>query len=259
MLRADAQEELALPTFADSTAPESSTRSPGLVSCIVPVYNGERYLAEALDSILGQSHQPLQVIVVDDGSTDGTAAVAARYGERVEYYRQPNAGAATARNLGLSLARGEFVAFLDADDLWHSDKLRRQVARFQARPELEMCLTHAQNFWVPELREEQLSLQHHPRAQAVPGYSSVTLLARHQLFEAVGSFNTALRLGESIDWFVRAAEYGAVVEVLPDVLVYRRVHSANSIRRRAVESRREYLAILKASLDRRRARCTPAP
>jgi glycosyltransferase involved in cell wall biosynthesis len=227
-----------------------------LISCIVPVYNGERYLTEALDSILGQTYQPLQVIVVDDGSADRTAAVAASYGDRLEYHRQPNAGAATARNLGLSLARGELVAFLDADDLWHPDKLRRQAARFQARRELEMCLTHAQNFWVPELRDEQLSLQHHPRAQAVPGYSPVTLLARRRLFDAVGGFDTALRLGENVDWFVRAAEYGAVAELLDDVLVYRRVHRANSIRRHASESRREYLAILKASLDRRRARST---
>jgi glycosyltransferase involved in cell wall biosynthesis len=229
-----------------------------LISCIVPVYNGERYLAEALDSILGQSHCSLQVIVVDDGSTDGTARVAASYGERLEYRWQPNAGVATARNLGLSLARGEFVAFLDADDLWHPDKLRRQQARFQVRPELEMCLTHAQNFWVPELADEGLSLQYHPRTQAVPGYSTITLLARRRLFDAVGSFNTALQRGENLDWFVRAAEYGAVVEVLDDVLVYRRVHSTNSIRRRAAESRREYLAIVKASLDRRRLRNLPA-
>src|SRR5690242_4967891 len=93
------------------------------VTCIVPVFNGERYLGEALDSIFAQGHQPLEVLVVDDGSTDGSAAVAKSYGDRVRYFFQPNAGPAAARNLGLEAARGEFIAFLDADDLWHRDKL----------------------------------------------------------------------------------------------------------------------------------------
>ena len=96
---------------------------PNLISCIVPVFNGERYLAEALDSILAQTWRPLEVIVVDDGSTDGTAHIAAGYGAEVSYIHQANAGPAAARNRGLDAARGEFIAFLDADDLWHKDKL----------------------------------------------------------------------------------------------------------------------------------------
>jgi len=96
-----------------------------LISCIVPVYNGERYLKEALDSILVQTHCPLEIIVADDGSTDGTASVVAGYGEGVKHLWQPNAGETAARNMGLSAAQGEFVAFLDADDLWHPEKLAR--------------------------------------------------------------------------------------------------------------------------------------
>src|SRR5262249_2428536 len=107
-----------------------------LISCIVPVFNGERYLREALDSILAQTYQPLELIVLDDGSTDGTAALVAGYGERIRYLWQANAGEAGARNRGLSIAQGEFVAFLDADDLWHPEKLRRQLARLHDRPEL---------------------------------------------------------------------------------------------------------------------------
>ena len=96
-----------------------------MISCIVPVYNGERYLAETLQSILGQRVGPLEVIVVDDGSTDGTAGVARRFGSAIRVLHQTNAGPAAARNLGLSEARGDFVAFLDADDLWKPDKLAR--------------------------------------------------------------------------------------------------------------------------------------
>jgi glycosyltransferase involved in cell wall biosynthesis len=99
-----------------------------LISCIVPVFNGERYLGEALDSILAQTYRPLEVVVVDDGSAEGAAAVVARYRDQIRPLFQPNAGQAAARNLGLSVARGEFVAFLDADDLWHPEKLARQMA-----------------------------------------------------------------------------------------------------------------------------------
>src|SRR5438093_12571348 len=104
-----------------------------MISCVVPVFNGERYLAEALESILEQSYRPLEIIVADDGSTDGTRAVVAHYGTQVRYLWQPNSGPAAARNLGLSAARGEFVAFLDADELGHPEKLERQMARFAAR------------------------------------------------------------------------------------------------------------------------------
>jgi glycosyltransferase involved in cell wall biosynthesis len=116
--------------------------SRSLISCIVPVFNGARYLREALESIFQQTYRPLEVIIADDGSTDGTVAVAQSYGDGITYLKQANAGPAAARNLGLSRARGEFVAFLDADDLWHVEKLDRQMARFQARSELDLCITH---------------------------------------------------------------------------------------------------------------------
>lgn len=117
-----------------------------LISCIVPVYNGELYLREAIDSILAQTYRPLEIIVVDDGSTDATPDVVAGYGDRLRYIRQPNAGPGAARNHGLNLAQGEFIAFLDADDLWHPDKLARQMTRFLNRPDLDLCITYAQHF-----------------------------------------------------------------------------------------------------------------
>jgi glycosyltransferase involved in cell wall biosynthesis len=223
-----------------------------MISCIVPVFNGERYLAEALDSILKQSYRPLEIIVADDGSTDGTEAIVARFGAQVRYLCQPNSGPASARNLGLGAVRGEFVGFLDADDLWHPEKLERQMARFDARPELDLCVTHVQNFWIPELRDEQERLRDHRVSQPLPGYVTETLLARRAVFERVGQFNSALAHGDSTDWFLRAAEHGAVIELLPDVLSYRRLHQTNRSRLLAFNSRDEYLKIVKAVLDRRR-------
>jgi len=225
---------------------------PSLISCIVPVFNGERYLRETLNSILEQTYRPSEIVVADDGSTDGTPKVVAEYNETVSYLWQPNAGPAAARNLGLSAAQGEFVAFLDADDLWHPEKLARQMARFHARPELDFCITHVQNFWIPELVEEKKQFRNHRRSKPLPGYVTHTLLARRTLFEKIGQFNTALRHCDDTEWFLRAMEHGAVMELLPDVLVYRRLHHSNLSRRHSSASVDEYLRFVKASLDRRR-------
>jgi glycosyltransferase involved in cell wall biosynthesis len=223
-----------------------------LVSCIVPVFNGERYLREALNSILAQTYRVVEIIVADDGSTDGTAALVASYGGQVHYVRQPNAGPAAARNLGLRMARGQFVAFLDQDDLWHPEKLARQLARFQARPELDLCVTHVRRFWVSALRVEQSRFRGHRVTRDLPGYVTGTLLARCALFATVGQFNTALRFGDAIDWFLHAAELEAVTELMPDALLYHRMHHTNLSRREGSASRDEFLHILKSTLDRRR-------
>jgi glycosyltransferase involved in cell wall biosynthesis len=228
---------------------------PALISCIVPVFNGERFVREALESIRAQTYRPLEIIVADDGSTDGTQALVASFGEQVCYLSQPNAGPAAARNLGLGAAQGEFVAFLDADDLWHPEKLARQMARFEARPDLDLCVTHVQNFWVPELTEEAARYRGHPRlTNAVPGYTTCALLTRRALVDTVGQFDEALQHGDSTEWFLRAVEHGAVMELLPDVLLYRRLHHGNRTRHLGAASRDQYLQIVKASLDRRRRR-----
>jgi len=212
-----------------------------LISCIVPVFNGERYLTEALESILKQTYRPLEIIVADDGSTDGTATLVASYGDQVRYLFQPNAGVAAACNLGVRASRGEFIAFLAADDLWHPQKLVLQMSQFQNRPELDLCLTHMQNFWIPELRTEAERFRDQPLAQPWPGYLPQALLARRAVFETVGLFDNTLRYEDAKDWFLRAAECGTVMELLPDVLVYRRLHRANISREKAIASPVELL------------------
>jgi glycosyltransferase involved in cell wall biosynthesis len=222
-----------------------------LISCIVPVCNCELYLREAIDSILEQTYRPLEIVVVDDGSTDGTADVVASYGARLHYLKQVNAGTAAARNRGLKFAEGEFVAFLDADDLWHPDKLMRQMACFTTDPKLELCLTYVQNFWIQEVKAEKERLQNHKFARPLPGYLIQALLARRTLFDTVGFFDPALRLSEDTDWFLRAFEKGVVTQVVPDVLVYRRLHGSNL----SLSSPYPCLVnAVKLSLDRRRNR-----
>ena len=195
-----------------------------LVSCIVPVYNGERYLVETLDSLFGQSHAAVEVIVVDDGSTDGSSAVAGSHPGEPVCISQPRGGHASARNRGLDEARGEFIAFLDADDLWHREKLERQLARFAARPELGVVFAHLENFQSPDVEAPP---EGPPSSVPVPGYTSVAMLARRAAFDRVGPFDQSLSHGNDRDWFCRAAEHRIEMEMLPDVLVRRRLHGAN--------------------------------
>lgn len=228
--------------------------APGLVTCVIPVYNGERFLAEAVESVLAQTHQPIAIVIVDDGSTDRTAEVARGFGERVRYLRQENAGPAVARNTGLAHAGGggEFVGFLDADDLWHSEKTARQVATLTADPALEYCVTLVQNVWTEEVETEEERFRHHPRGQPIPGYVSGTLLARRAAFERIGPFNPGLQHGDDTEWFLRAREAGVAGVLLEEVLLTRRLHQTNLSRLKADSSRDEYLTLLKARLDAKR-------
>ena len=224
-----------------------------LVSCIIPVYNGQRFLAEAVDSIFAQTYRPIEVIVVDDGSTDGTARVAGDYPRPIVYIHQTNQGSPRARNRGIQAAKGDFIAFLDVDDLWRAQKLSVQMAKFDDQVELDFCVSHIRNFWMPELADEEARLGDHPKTQPLPGYISGTLLAKRSSFEKVGLFNSELDHGDSLDWFLRAREKGAVGEVITEVLVDRRMHSGNISRLQEKQSRNEFLTILKRSLDKRRS------
>ena len=134
-----------------------------LISCIIAVFNGERFIAAAVDSVLAQTYRPIEVIVVDDGSTDRTAEIVAGYGDEVRLVTQEAAGPPATRNLGLAAATGEYLAFLDGDDLWHEEKLARQMACLVTEPMPDACVTHVKHFWMPELAEEEAELKNQPR------------------------------------------------------------------------------------------------
>lgn len=201
------------------------SRTPD-VSCVIPAYQAERFLAEAIDSVLGQTHQSLELIVVDDGSTDRTAAVAESYGDRLRLIRQANGGYHSARNAGVEAARAPWVAFLDADDVWLPVKLERQLACFAARPTTDLCVTHFQNFWAPELADEAERYRDHPLGGPLSGYIAQTLLARREAFDRFGGIPEPGQGGDTL-WFERAVRAGAVLEVLPEVLLRRRIHGQN--------------------------------
>jgi glycosyltransferase involved in cell wall biosynthesis len=221
---------------------------PPLVSVVVPVFNGERHLAAALESALGQTYEPLEVIVVDDGSTDGTGDLARRY--PVRYVRQDNQGTGAARNTGLAEARGSLVGHLDADDLWEPDKTRLQVAALAADPELDAVSGHVLEFHSPDLPEAARRRLRPPRGP-MPGQVIQAMTIRREAHARVGLFETHWTIGQDMSWFMRAREAGFRFSVLPDLVLRRRLHAAS----KGVtlgEHARQRLLIVKAALDRRR-------
>jgi glycosyltransferase involved in cell wall biosynthesis len=210
------------------------------VSVVIPVRDGERHLGEAIESVLAQSRRPDEVVVVDDGSTDGTDAVARGFGPQVVVVLQPPLGVAPAVNRGVQEAQGTLLAFVDADDLWSPGKLELQLAALRDRPELEAVFGHAVQFG-----------DGRPDAPPVPGYVRGTMLIRRAAFERIGPF-ADFRLGEFVEWYARAVDDGLATLLLPDVLLRRRIHDTNTgVRLR--DEREEYTRMLKSVLDRRRA------
>lgn len=127
----------------------------GSVSVIIPVRNGELYLAEAIDSVLKQTHPAHEVIVVDNGSTDGSRRAAERFGRLVRVIDEPVPCIARARNAGVQAASGDLIAFLDADNLWDPPKLARQIDVLERQPEVDLVFTWMRDFISPELTEAQ--------------------------------------------------------------------------------------------------------
>lgn len=230
-----------------------AAESPGqpLVSVIIPVYNGERYLAEAIESVLAQTHRPLEVIVVNDGSTDGSAALAAGFGPPVRVLDVARGGGVVARNQGAAVARGAWLAFLDADDLWLPDKLRLQLAAAEADPGVAVIFGGVEHFLSPELDERARQRLYCPLGIA-RGQLPSALLVRRATFASLGGFDATWRMGELIDWCARARDAGVREVTIPALTLRRRVHGANQSLREADE-RVDFVRIVKATLDRRRA------
>jgi glycosyltransferase involved in cell wall biosynthesis len=222
-----------------------------LVSVIIPVYNCELYLAEAIESVLNQKYRPIEIIVVDDGSTDDSAKVAKRFNSSARYFYQAHSGASAARNRGVGLSKGKYLAFLDADDIWIEDKLTLQMAVFKSNPGVDFVFGHVQQFISPELDKNHKNKIYCP-AEKIPGFSAGAMLIKRESFVHVGAFERNWQIGEFINWYIRAKEKGLTSFMLPEVILKRRLHADNmSIRGR--DSRTDYVRILKASLDRRRA------
>jgi glycosyltransferase involved in cell wall biosynthesis len=228
------------------------------VSVIIPAYNGDRYLAEAIDSVLQQTYQDYEIIVVDDGSTDNTAQVVKQYGKAVRYLSQINQGVAASRNLGLAAALGDYIAFLDQDDVFLPHKLVSQVALLEQNVDLGMVnsgwqiyrenpigdYTHSSaspsGILKDSLRDRQVEVeaavqpwQQIPQLTAVnliiwkPVFLGAILFRRHWL-ERAGGFNTTLEQTPDVDLVMRLAKIGCPAAWVKKVTVKYRQHETNA-------------------------------
>jgi glycosyltransferase involved in cell wall biosynthesis len=222
-----------------------------LISVIIPVYNCDRYLSEAIESVLAQSYRPLEILIIDDGSIDNSAEIAKSFIPHIQYYYQPHNGPATAINYGINLSNGKFLAFLDSDDLWSdSNKLTKQMQVLQKYPSVDLVFSYVQQFISPELDEDykrKIDILH----EIMPAYVRGGLLLKRETLLQVGYFSSDWHTVDFVDWYIRAKELGLKDLVIPEIYLKRRIHTTN-ISLEKSGYRNDYARIIKKSLDRRR-------
>ena len=223
-----------------------------LVSIVLPVFNTERYVRASIESLLQQTYPNIEIICINDGSTDDSLAVLQSFGSLIQIIDLPNnGGIATARNAGIAVARGAFIAFADADDLWEPHKLTAQMDQFLADAELSISFCMLQNFLSPDLSDEMKQSRYCP-PDPVRGYISGTAVIKRSVFDTVGLLNPSYRVGEFIDWMSRATDAGFTQSLVPEVLYLRRVHATNTTGNQLIHT--EYLKIVQSALKRKRAK-----
>lgn len=223
-----------------------------LVSVIIPVYNAGKFLSSTLNSVFAQTYPFLDVIVVNDGSTDNSAEIAQSY-PNIRYFDQSNQGVSVARNVGISVAKGEFIAFLDADDIWKPDKLSIQINYMLKKCEVGITWTKALNILEPEthlpswfnLKDDLGHLGE--VASIIPS----TWVVRNAVFNQIGNFSIDYRSCEDTEWLLRARDYKVSSFVLPDVLTIRRLHGANLSWHTASTTKHQIMKILRESIARK--------
>jgi glycosyltransferase involved in cell wall biosynthesis len=204
--------------------------NPPLVSVIIPTYNSARYIEEALESVFEQTFQDFEIIVVDDGSSDETREILKKYGDRVKYLFQENSGPAGARNRGISNARGKYIAFLDADDLWLPTKLEKQLSLFRQRAHLGMVTTGACSFDEKGVygfsanKRKTLMMGNIARNIFLrSNLGTPTVMARKEVFDNIGLFEENIRQAEDDNMWIRiAAHYD--IELIDEALIKVRNH-----------------------------------
>jgi glycosyltransferase involved in cell wall biosynthesis len=218
-----------------------------LVSVIVPVHNGEKFIAKTLECILAQDYQEKEIIVVDDGSTDMSGEIIRSYKD-VKYFFQENRGVPVARNYGVKHSKGELIAFSDQDDLWKSNKLSDQVNYLLENPECEYVLCKRKVFMEPGVQRPSWLKKEFLTSENID-YSPSSLLARASLFQKIGSFNSDFENASDVDWFFRAKNAAIQKGVVDKVLYLKRIHEDNQSNR--VEAlHKEYLQLIRQSIQR---------
>lgn len=225
-----------------------SAGGDGAVSVVMAVHDEELHLPAAIESVLAQTRPAGEIVVVDDGSTDGTAAVAAGFGPPVRVVSQEQAGLSAALNNGLKHASGGFIAFLDGDDVWTPRHLESLLSLLEADPELDLAFGAVEQFHSPELADEARSGIGNKEGVA-PGRLRGAMVARAPAFERVGPFDERWKVGEFVDWSARAEEAGLRSADVDEVVLRRRLHTSHMSRDR--EAHLDYARIVAEARRRR--------
>lgn len=222
-------------------------KSLPLVSVIIPCYNGASFLPAALNSLRKQNYPALEIIVVNDGSTDTTATVAKSFGDKIIYLEQENLGPAIAKNAGLAIASGSLISFLDVDDLWPEGRLLLMLEPLSTSTQVVMGQVQWQ--WLQNNPEDQELMQHF--AEPAIGSYVPACLFRRELFQSLGNFDGDLWHGEDVDFFNRMVEQQVSMRIIPNIVYYYQRHSTNMTLGKDVISKR-FTAVLKKAINRRR-------
>lgn len=227
--------------------------NPG-ISVVIPVYNCERYIGKAIESVLSQTQKPLEIIVADDGSTDGSASVAASF-PGVRVVSLPHRGVSSARNGGIAASAGEWIAFLDADDVWRPEKLERQARYLEDHQGCEIVFCRYRNY--TDLPDSALSERQKKIMSVVIPECPASACVNREVFDRCGLFDETLRFGEDTEWIARLRMAGVdLSHCLDEILYDRRIHASNLTLSHGRLSREEYFALMagavrKASKGRR--------
>lgn len=247
----DEANQLRLPSRPHDGA--DPTQRP-LVSVIIPVFNGESFIKGAVESVLSQNYPALELIIVDDGSTDRTEQIISELPCGVRYFKQPNAGPAAARNRGIKDASGEYIAFLDVDDLWPENNLNSLVDELLRDPEIEVVLGYDQ---IMQRDPRSNDYEYVGNPEKTFPYSVAAGLYRKSVFANVGLFDSTLIFGEDTDWFVRAKESGVKIRRIEAVTLLVRRHGQNMTEGKDIVELNT-LRVFKKVLDRRRGLGAPS-
>jgi glycosyltransferase involved in cell wall biosynthesis len=206
-----------------------------ITSVIIPTYNRWPLVAEAVDSVLAQSFQDIEIIVVDDGSTDGTTNRLAKFDGRLRLFTTTRRGVAAARNFGVSQAQGCYVAFLDSDDLWLPGKLETQIAFLDRHPEIQICQTD--EIWVrngvrvnPKAMHRKPSGDIFVRSLDLCLISPSAVMMTRELFQRIGGFDESFPVCEDYDLWLRVTSVYSV-PLIPEALVVKRGGHADQLSR----------------------------
>ena len=221
------------------------------VSVIIAAYNAEAYIAEAVESVLGQTLPPDEVIVIDDGSTDGTRNVLGQFGDRITVLNQTNSGQAVAVNKALAAAQGELIGFCDADDLWTPRKLELQLALLDHQVDVEAVFGKVEQFVSPDVPDEQRE-RLKPAIAIMPGELKQCMLIRRAALDRAGPFDESLPATFFIAWLGRAKQNGLKSAHVDDIVVRRRLHLGNGGRTNTDAQNRETLLALRKAIKARR-------